>query len=35
MSVKDTFRNYKRKMKYIVDLKTIKREGKILVIFLS
>jgi len=34
-SVKDTVRHYKRKMKNIVNLKTISREGKLLVIFLS
>jgi len=35
LSVSDTFRHYKRRMKNIMNLKTINREGRILVIFLS
>ena len=35
MSVSDTFRHYKRRMKNIVNLKTINREGRNLVIFLG
>ena len=34
-SVLDDVRNYKRKMKNIMNLETINREGKVLVIFLS
>jgi len=34
-SVSDTIRRYKQRMKNVVNLKTINREGKILVIFLG